>query len=130
MNAGERDAVIFTGSGCTGAVSKLVNALGCIQVANIRFVWGIQFSGRLNCTNMQYFQMIFTQLQIILVCYCRQVFHKFRYSYSIERKYICLHPEASMLDIKLIRILVAGLCGVCKPDGTSFEPSALEGGRG
>ena len=32
VNAGERDAVIFCGSGCTGAVHKLVQALGNIQV--------------------------------------------------------------------------------------------------
>ena len=33
MNAGEGDAVIFAGSGCTGAVHKLVNALGDISVS-------------------------------------------------------------------------------------------------
>jgi hypothetical protein len=32
VNAGEHDAVIFTGSGCTGAVHKLIHALGNIQV--------------------------------------------------------------------------------------------------
>lgn len=31
VNAGEHDAVIFTGSGCTGAVHKLIHALGNIQ---------------------------------------------------------------------------------------------------
>jgi len=33
VNAGERDAVIFSGSGCTGAVNKLVQALADIQGA-------------------------------------------------------------------------------------------------
>ena len=32
MHAGETDAVIFEGSGCTGAVHKLVNAIRDFQV--------------------------------------------------------------------------------------------------
>ena len=32
MNAGERDAVIFSGSGCTGAVNTLAHAVGSLQV--------------------------------------------------------------------------------------------------
>lgn len=28
MNASEEDAVIFTGEGCTGAIKKLISALG------------------------------------------------------------------------------------------------------
>ena len=33
MHAGETDAVIFEGSGCTGAVHKLVNAIRDFQVS-------------------------------------------------------------------------------------------------
>ena len=38
MHAGETDAVIFEGSGCTGAVHKLVNAIRDFQVSTCQLL--------------------------------------------------------------------------------------------
>lgn len=58
VNASEHDAVIFTGSGCTGAVNKLIHALKFeLPVVSMHKKWCIFFKLSLCMSDMAFENM-------------------------------------------------------------------------
>ena len=66
MHAGETDAVIFEGSGCTGAVHKLVNAIRDFQVFTYHLFKKNMFFVHMKNKPLVIFIIIFPMNKILL----------------------------------------------------------------